>query len=81
MVVSGFPVRRVCRPVQGHHSLVVLAIGAGEGLWETGAHLRFPTNTTPSDSPTHTQGRHWLESPFGMVTYPLRKYRFYEVTF
>ena len=31
MVVSGLPVCCVCRPVQSHHGLVVLVIGAGEG--------------------------------------------------
>lgn len=46
VIVSGLPVRRVCRPVQGHHSLVVLVIGAGEGVLEDRrAHrILFPTN-------------------------------------
>jgi hypothetical protein len=30
MVVPGLPVGRICRPVQGHHSLVVLVIGPDE---------------------------------------------------
>ena len=76
MVVSGLPVRRVCRPVQGHHRLVSSAIGAGEGLWKIGARLRFPTNTTPSD----VQGRHWLESAFGMATFSLHEYRLHSKT-
>ena len=66
VIVSGLPVRRVCRPVQGHHSWVVLVIGAGEGVLEDrrACRILFPTNTP-------RQVFHVMAAPTDLTNAPL----------